>query len=82
MIRWEQLRSLSAAQCCMCDHHVSARDLEEFHGRADEGLQGEAYCRHCRETHLQLCRECSAKYTAEPAGVCADCSAPMYGLVG
>jgi hypothetical protein len=82
MSRWEHLRSSSAMQCCMCDHHLSVRDLEEFYGRADEGLQGEAYCRLCRETHLRLCRECSTKYTAEPAGICSDCSAGMYGLVG
>lgn len=82
MTRWERLRSLSAAQCCMCDHHLSVRDLEEFHGRVDDALQGEAYCPRCRERHLLLCRECSAKYTAEPAGICSDCSGPRYGLVG
>jgi hypothetical protein len=82
MTRYDRLRTLSSASCCMCDHRLSVQELEEFCGRADEPLCGEVHCRACAETHLLLCRECSGRYTTDPDGICGECSMGMYRMVG
>jgi hypothetical protein len=78
----ERLRSLSSVQCCMCDHQLTVGDLDEFYGKADEQVHGEVYCPSCLESHLWLCRECSVRYTVAPGGICSECSARSYGMVG
>jgi hypothetical protein len=74
--------SMSPFQCCMCDHRLSLKALEEFYESTEEQIHGEIYCRSCRERHLLVCRECSGRYTADPSGICSLCSVRMYGMVG
>ncbi len=57
--------------CCVCDRSLSMRDVSEFYSVTDEQLHGDIYCRACREDHLLLCRECSARYTVD--GMCGVC---------
>ena len=80
MTRFERLLTLSSVACCICDHHLSVQELDEFYGAADEHLHNEIHCRACMEEHLVLCRECSGRYTAD--GMCEECVAREYALVG
>jgi hypothetical protein len=80
MTRIERLLTPSTITCCVCDRLLSVRELEEFHGTTDEELHGEVHCRSCMEEHLVVCRECSCRYTAD--GVCGECAAREYGMVG
>ena len=80
MTRIERLQTLSSLHCCVCDHHLSVQELEEFYTVADESMHGAVYCNGCLEDHALICRECSTRYTAD--GVCGECAAKEYGLVG
>jgi hypothetical protein len=80
MTEGERLRAPSGFECCMCAHGLSVRELEEFYGKVDEQLCGEAYCSSCTREYLQLCRECSARYTVGE-GLCSECATTTYGLV-
>lgn len=80
MTRIERLLTPSTTACCLCDHPLSIQELEEFQSASDESLHTEAYCPSCMEEHLALCRECSSRYTAD--GVCGECAAGEYGMVG
>ncbi len=80
MTRFERLLTPSVATCCVCDHHLSVQELDEFYSATDDDLHGEVYCRPCMEEHLVLCRECSGRYTID--GMCEECSTKVYGLTG
>lgn len=80
MTRFERLLTPSATACCVCDHPLSLQELEEFHGVVDECLHAEVYCQSCMEKELLVCRECSGRYTTD--GVCEECAAREYGMVG
>jgi hypothetical protein len=76
MTRFERLLTLSATTCCVCDHHLSVQELDEFYGATDEHLHDQVHCRACLAEQLVLCRECSACYTAD--GICGECAAREY----
>ncbi len=80
MTRLERLLTLSQATCCVCNHHLTVQEFEEFSDAADAALHSEVHCRACMEEHLVLCRECSGRYTA--GGICEECNARAYALVG
>ena len=80
MTRFERLLTPSASVCCVCDHELSVQELEEFRSAADEQLHGDIHCPSCLEACLQLCRECSGRYTAD--GLCGECAAREYALAG
>ena len=61
---------------------MTIRETDECRSLVDGTLYGEMYCRVCLETHITLCRECSCRRTADPWGVCEECSAHVYALVG
>lgn len=71
-------RSFSRAHCSVCDHRLTAKELNHFLSMTDEALHNEILCRECMEALLPLCRECSRCYTAE--GVCEGCAGRTYGV--
>lgn len=73
-----ELHAHAAAVCCICDHVVAGQDYQDLSGLMDESLYGEVYCHVCLGEHLQLCRECSGRYTAD--GICGECAAKEYAL--
>jgi len=81
MTQWERLRTLPGFECCMCDHRLSTRELDEFYGRVDEQLYSEVYCASCMGEHLELCHECLGKYTVG-GSLCSKCEGGAYGMVG
>jgi hypothetical protein len=68
--------------CCVCERPMGVHEVAEFYGLVDEALYGEPHCRICLEAHLTVCRECSVRRTADPEGLCGECAARGYGLVG
>jgi hypothetical protein len=41
---------------------------------------GDVHCPSCAAGHLELCRECSCRRTADPSGLCSLCAAQEYGM--
>lgn len=78
--RFDRLHTPSDVVCLSCNHLVSIQELEEFNSLADEHLQGTVYCHCCTERYLVICRECSCRYTVD--GICGECAAREYALVG
>jgi hypothetical protein len=72
----------SSAVCCVCERRLSMREREECRSLADGTLEGEMYCRSCFELEVVLCRECSCRRTADPSGICENCTAQGYALAG
>jgi len=81
VIHTEPLYVLSPAECCVCERTLSARELEEFYGMADDTLGGDIQCPSCALHTLTLCRECSCRYTADPGGVCGECQRLDYAHI-
>lgn len=75
-----ELHTHSAAACCVCDRALSRQEFQEVSGMLDESLYGEVYCGDCLGEQLLLCRECSGRYTLN--GMCGECMAKEYGMVG
>lgn len=77
MVNAERVLTLSAATCCLCEHPLGERELNELRGRMDDSLN-EVYCGACLEEHVDVCRECSSRYTSD--GICDACAAREYAL--
>jgi hypothetical protein len=80
MTRIERLYAVAPAECCVCDHPLSVRELEEFSGMTDESLSADIHCPSCARQVLTLCHECSCRYTADPDGICGECVLRDYGV--
>ena len=78
MTRLERIATPSGTVCSVCDHELSMQELEEFRALTDEALASEVHCSSCRTEHLQICPECSSRYTA--GGLCSSCMAEEYGI--
>jgi hypothetical protein len=61
------------ADCWGCGCEVSAPERRELAGLLAQPLAGGVYCRSCRETRLQMCTECSARYAVDGNGLCDVC---------
>ncbi len=70
--------TMSRPHCSVCEHRLTAKELNRFLSLTDESLHNEILCRDCMEALLPVCRECSSRYTAE--GVCESCAGRAYGI--
>jgi len=56
------------------------QELDDFYATTDESLHGDAHCPSCAAAHLEVCRECSCRRTADPSGLCGVCASQEYGI--
>jgi hypothetical protein len=71
---------LPPVECCRCERPLTGNELDEFYTMTDESLHGDVHCPSCAAGHLELCRECSCRRTADPSGLCSLCAAQEYGM--
>lgn len=79
-MRYHDHRLLPPAECCCCERVLSMQELDDFYATTDESLHGDAHCPSCAAAHLEVCRECSCRRTADPSGLCGVCASQEYGI--